>query len=168
MTFREPTRDIPLRFGTYSRRYVAGLSLIVTGLVCLQGASGTVSSAMALGTLAHVIGWWLLPAKGRRRVWISLASLTVSWVLLIGPAGVGLLAVNLAGWLYVRQRPAIAYVFVIPVFAAGLIIRSIDSQYEAMIPALAVMAAIITACAWLARAVSAAMQAKQGTAALAT
>jgi hypothetical protein len=162
MTFREPARDIPLRFGTYSGRYVAGLSLLISGLICLQGASATVPIAMAVGSLAHAVGWWVLPSRGRRRAWISIASLTISWILLIGPAGVGLLAGSFAGWLYLRQRPAIAYVLIVPVFAAGLAIRAIDSQYEAMIPALGAMAIVIVGCAWLARAVSAAATSKRG------
>jgi hypothetical protein len=77
-----------------------------------------------------------------------------------------LLAVSFAGWLYLRQRPAIAYVFVAPVFATGLAIRAIDGEYEAMIPALGAMAIVIVGCAWLARAVSAAAQVRRGSTAL--
>ncbi len=154
VSFREPTRSIDLRWGSYETRYAAGITFIVTGLICLQGTSGSVASPMLLGTVAHLIGWWLLPARGRRRIWISIASLAVSWILLIGPAGAGLLAVPFAGWLFVRQRPALSYLSVLPVFATGLVIRSITGEESAMIPALAVMAVVIVGSAWVARGVA--------------
>ena len=149
--WQEPTRSLPLRWGTYAGRYGCGLALIISGLVGLQGANANFLPPLALGTMAHVLGWWLMPAAGWRRIWVVLPSLIVVFVLLIGPAGVGLLAVCFACWLLVRHRPAITFLLALPVLGVGILLRQVYSEYDGMLPALAIMAAVIIACAWLAR-----------------
>jgi hypothetical protein len=151
MTFVEPSRRFALRWGSYNGRYAAGIGLIVSGLICLQGTSGSISITMALGSAAHALGWWLLPGSGRRRGWASVASLAVAWILLIGPSGLGLLAVNLACWLWVRERSALSYLVVLPVLATGVIARSINAEYSGMLPGLAATGAVLVAAAWTAR-----------------
>lgn len=148
--FVEPTRSLPLRWGGYTERYLGGLALIVSGLIGLQAGSAYFGLPLALGTLAHVVGWWILPAAGWRRIWVVLPSLIVVFVLLIGPAGVGLLAVPFAGWLLVRHRPAITFLLAIPVLGVGVAVREQLSEYSGMLPALGIMAVVIVACAWLA------------------
>jgi hypothetical protein len=147
----EPTRALPLRWGTYPGRYLAGLCLVVSGAVCLQGANANFGLPLALGTLAHVIGWWIMPAAGWRRIWVVLPSLLCTWILLIGPAGVGLLAIPFAAWLLVRHRPLPAYLLALVVLAAGVLLREVYAEYSGMLPALAIMAVVIVGCAWLAR-----------------
>ncbi len=151
MSFVEPTRALPLRWGSYTERYLAGLALIVSGAIALQGSSATVGYPLAIGSLAHALGWWIMPTAGWRRIWVVLPSLLVTWVLLIGPAGVGLLAASFAAWLLVRQRPLLSYLFALPVLGAGILIRSVVWEFSDMIPALAVMGVVIAACAWGAR-----------------
>lgn len=150
MTYQEPTSLLPLRWGTYRGRYLAGLGLIVSGLIALQGGSAYFGLPLALGTLAHVTGWWILPAAGWRRIWAVGPSLIVVFVLLIGPAGVGLLSISLACWLLVRHRPAATFLLTLPVLGIGIVLREYLYEYSGMLPALAIMAVAIVACAWLA------------------
>lgn len=149
--FVEPTRTLQLRWGTYGFRYLSGLSLIVSGGVAIQGASAHVGFPLAIGALAHTVGWWLMPAAGWRRIWVVLPSLLCTIILLMGPAAVGLLAVPLASWLLVRHRPAITMLFAVPVLAVGVLLRGVFAEYEGMLPALAVMGVVMAACAWAAR-----------------
>ena len=139
---------MPLRWGTYRGRYLAGLGLIVSGLICLQGANANFGLPLALGTLAHVIGWWLMPAAGWRRIWAVLPSLAAAFILLIGPAGVAILAAPLASWLLVRHRPAVTFVLPVVLFAIGIALREYVSEYSAMLPALAIVGALVVAFAW--------------------
>ena len=146
----DPTRALPLRWGTHRGRYLAGLGLIVSGLIGLQGGSAYFGLPLALGTLAHVTGWWIMPAAGWRRIWAVGPSLIVVFVLLIGPAGVGLLAAPFACWLLVRHRPPITFLLALPVLGVGIVIREYLYEYSGMLPALGIMAVVIIACAWLA------------------
>lgn len=147
----EPTRRVQLRWGTYLGRYLAGIGLIVSGLICLQGSNVNFGLPLGLGTLAHVIGWWVLPAAGWRRIWAVLPSLVAAFILLIGPAGVAILAAPLASWLLVRHRPAITFLLPVALFAIGMLLREYFSEYSAMIPALAIMGTLFVAFAWGAR-----------------
>ena len=147
----EPTRSIPLRWGTYRGRYLAGMGLIVSGLICLQGANANFGLPLGVGTLAHVVGWWLMPAAGWRRIWAVLPGLIAAFILLIGPAGVAILALPLASWLLVRHRPLVTFLFPMALFAIGLALREFVSDYSAMIPTLAIMGAVLVLFAWGAR-----------------
>ena len=147
----EPSRAVPLRWGSYRGRYLAGLGLIVSGLICLQGANVNFGLPLGVGTLAHVIGWWLMPAAGWRRIWAVLPSLIAAFILLIGPAGVAILAAPLASWLLVRHRPAITFALPVALFAIGMVLREFFSEYSAMIPALAIVGTLAVLFAWSAR-----------------
>ena len=149
--FVEPTRSFPLRWGTYRDRYLGGLALIVSGAIGLQGGNANFGLPLALGTLAHVVGWWILPAAGWRRIWAVLPSLAAVWILLAGPAMVGLLAVPFAAWLLVRHRPAVTLLLGIVVLAAGVALRGVFAEYSGMLPALAIMGVLVIALSWLAR-----------------
>ena len=151
MTFAEPTRALPLRWGDYRFRYVGGLALIASGAIAIQGASAYVGYPLAIGTLAHVIGWWIMPAAGWRRIWVVLPSLLSVIILLMGPAAVGLLSVPLVCWLIVRHRPALTMLVAGPVLVVGLLLRQVYAEYDGMLPALAVMGALVVAGAWAAR-----------------
>jgi len=151
MTFVEPTRALPLRWGSYRFRYLSGLSLITSGAIAIQGASAYVGYPLAIGTLAHVVGWWIMPAAGWRRIWVVLPSLLSVIILLMGPAAIGLLAVPLASWLLVRHRPAVTMLVAVPVLVIGILLRQVYAEYDGMLPALAVMGVLVVAAAWAAR-----------------
>ena len=147
----EPSRSLPLRWGTYRGRYLAGLGLIISGLICLQGANVNFGLPLGIGTLAHVVGWWVMPAAGWRRLWAVLPSLVAAFILLIGPAGVAILAAPLASWLLVRHRPAVTFLLPVALFAVGMALREYVSEYSAMIPALAIVGGLLVVFAWGAR-----------------
>lgn len=153
--FVEPSRSVPLRWGTYRGRYLAGLSLIVSGLICLQGANVNFGLPLGIGTLAHVVGWWLMPATGWRRIWAVLPSLIAAFILLIGPAGVAILAAPLTSWLLVRHRPAVTFVLPVVLFAIGMTLREFFSEYSAMLLALAIVGSLVVLFAWGARLIAA-------------
>ena len=145
----EPTRALSLRWGTYIGRYLGGLSLIVSGAVGVQGATGSFPAAIGLGALGHVIGWSVIPSAGSRRIWVALPSLLSVIILLAGPLGLGLLAVPFAAWLVVRHRPLPTFLLALVVLATGIVLK--DSDRSGMLLALGIMAIVIVACAWLAR-----------------
>ena len=145
----EPTRALPLRWGTYAGRYLAGLALIVSGAIGLQGATASFQSAIGLGALAHVVGWWVIPSAGWRRIWVVLPSVLSVVILLTGPLALGLLAVPFSCWLLVRHRPLPTFLLAFVVLATGILLK--DADYSGMLPSLAVIGGVIVVCAWLAR-----------------
>ena len=147
----EPSRSVPLRWGTYTGRYLAGLGFIVSGLICLQGANVNFGLPLGLGALAHVLGWWLMPASGWRRIWSVLPSLVAALVLLTGPANVAILAASLASWLLVRHRPAVTFLLPVALFAICMAVRGYLGEYSEMIPVLAGVGALLVLFAWGAR-----------------
>ncbi len=147
----EPTTRLRLRWGGYRERLVGGAVLIVGGLVHLQSATSTHLWPLLVGTAAHAIGWWILPAVGWRRIVVVLPSCIVVWLLLAGPQVVGALAVPYVAWLLVRSRPLRSYASLVPVVAAGVVCARIFRDYSGTLAALGIMAATIAVSAWLAR-----------------
>jgi hypothetical protein len=99
----------------------------------------------------HLLGWWILPGRGWRRFWMSLPSALVMLVLLTGGPSSASLVVPLAGWLYVRQRPARCYAVLLAPFAAGVILGQGFPQYGFGAIVLAAAGAVLVGSAWLAR-----------------
>ena len=62
--WREPTFSLPLRWGTYRGRYLAGLLLIVGGAIQLQGSNTRTLPLLLIGTTAHAVGWSIIPQSG--------------------------------------------------------------------------------------------------------
>jgi hypothetical protein len=153
--FVEPASRLPLRWGTYRERYLAGLSLLVAGAICMQGTSTYAIFPLGLGTLAHLLGWGILPAAGWRRIGVLLPSLISCVALLAGPVYAAALAVPLLCWLWVRQRPVVTMLVAVPVLLLGLAIPAVTTDYDAILPVLAVMGAAVVGAAWFARSVAA-------------
>jgi hypothetical protein len=149
--WREPTRSLPLHWGTYSGRYLGGLLLIVAGGVDLQGSNSNFGWVLAFGTAAHAVGWWIMPAAGWRRIWVVLPGIACIWLLLTGPAAVFLLLLPYSGWLLVRHRPLISWLTLLPVAAASIIVAQAIHEYSGMLVALGAMFAVLVASAWCAR-----------------
>ncbi|HEY4267144.1 MAG TPA: hypothetical protein VGM94_03020 [Galbitalea sp.] len=118
--WREPTRDIPLRWGTYRERYLTGLGFITGGLIVLAGSNTYTLTFLLVGTVTHVAGWFILPARPARRVWVAWPSLICVWLLLTGPQILFAMVLPLLGWLVVRQRPVRSYVVLIVPVAVGI------------------------------------------------
>lgn len=155
--WREHTSLIPLTWGTYRERYLAGLLLIVAGTLALQGSNIYAVWFFVLGPVALIIGWSIMPARGWRRVLGATLGALQAVTLLAGPQAVWTLSLALALWLCVRHRPARSYVTVLFPIASGVILAQFFEEYGGMPLALALSALVLVGSAWLARLI-----AKQG------
>jgi hypothetical protein len=163
--WREPASLLRLRWGGYRPRLLGGLLLIVAGGAAIAGGGATTPFAAALlylGSVAHIVGWSVLPAAGWRRVWALVPSTLSMWLLLVGPSWLWVLVLPYLGWLLVRHRPLAAYPTVTFVVAAAIFAaRLLPPSYSSMLLGLGVMAAVLLLSALAARAVHAA-QARAG------
>jgi hypothetical protein len=75
------------------------------------------------------------------------------WFLLTGPGWLWILLLPYLGWLLVRHRPIAAYPTAIFVLAAATMVARPFPEYSGMLPALGIVAAVMVASAWAARAV---------------
>lgn len=155
--WREPTSLIPLKWGTYRERYVAGFLLIVAGTLALQGSNIYAVWFFVLGPVALIIGWSIMPARGWRRVLGATLGPLQAVTLLAGPQAVWTLSLALVLWLTVRHRPARSYVTVLFPIASGVILAQFFEEYGGMPLALTLSVSVLVASAWLARLI-----AKQG------
>lgn len=153
--WREPTRQLPLRWGTYTERYLFGLTLIVGGAFQVQGSNTYTLVFLLIGTVASAVGWSILPAHGWRRLLVVVPTTAQICVLVAGPLAVWTLVVPYLCWLLVRHRPPASYVTAIFPLAAGVILPRFFVDYSGMAPALSISMAVFVASAWLARLIAA-------------
>ncbi|GAA1734271.1 hypothetical protein [Microcella frigidaquae] len=144
----EPAALLPLRWGGYRERVVAGLVLIVGGLVHLQAASTLNLLPLAVGTAAHVAGWAILPASAGRRLGPAGPSALAIWLLLTGPQSMWILIVPYVGWLVARHRPARSYLTLAPVLLNGALAIALFREYDQQLLALGLSAVVLTGSAW--------------------
>ena len=156
--WQEPTKRLPLRWGTYRGRYLAGLLLIVGGLLHLQSSTTHLLWPLVVGTVAHTIGWWTLPAAGWRRLAVPLVCGVQVWLLLTGPQSMWTLVIPYCAWLLVRHRPAISYVTVLAVVLNGVAAAALFREYAQMPLALFISAGVLSGAAWTARFLAAARE----------
>ena len=149
--WQEPSRSTPLRWGTYADRYLAGLALIFAGTIGLQGANPYIIWLLLAGTVAVLVGWAILPARGWRRIVTMGPGMGAIWILLTGPQSVWSLTIPFVCWLVVRHRPLVSYVTLLLPLASGVILPGLVHEYSGMPRALAISAAVLIASAWLAR-----------------
>jgi hypothetical protein len=151
----EPARSLPLRFGTYEQRYSLGLLYIVAGAVILVGSNTYAVPFLLVGTVAHVAGWYVMPGRGIRRIWMSGPSLLAVWLLLTGPQIHFVLVLPLLSWLVVRQRPLLSFVTLVIPVAVGIVLANVFTDNHDQPTALAISFVGLVAAAWLARALAA-------------
>jgi hypothetical protein len=149
----EPTALLPLRWGGYRERYLGGLTLIVGGGVAIAGSDTFALWLLWAGSIAHIVGWCIMPAAGWRRLVVALPSTISMWLLLPGPRYLVVLVLPYLGWLLVRHRPALAYPTAIFVLAGAILLGQVFSEYRDMIEVLSVEFAIMVGAAWVARAI---------------
>jgi hypothetical protein len=147
----EPGRRLPLRWGTYRGRYLAGLLFIISGLIVLVGSDTYTVPFLLIGTATHATGWLILPAPGMRRVWVVWPSVASVWLLLPGPQILTVMLIPYLAWLIVRERPARSYLTAIILLATGLGLANMFHSAHNEPVALATMSAAVVGCAWLAR-----------------
>ena len=149
--WREPAASIPLRWGGYRARYLAALTLILAGGLLAQATSAYATYLLTIGLAAHLLGWWILPSRGGRRLWASLLSAFVLVLLLTGGPSSAALVIPLAGWLFARQRPARSYIVLVAPVAAGIVLGQAFPQYGSGAVVIAIAGAVLVGSAWLAR-----------------
>jgi hypothetical protein len=154
--WREPSSDLPLRWGTWAGRSWGGLWLIVSGGVAIAGSSAVAAWLAALGLAAHLAGWAVLPSRGWRRVVVLLPSGFAMFALLPGPGYLTVLVVPFLCWLLVRHRPLRVYPMAAFVIATGIVLARLFPDYDGMPIASAVALLVVAGAAWAARAVHAA------------
>lgn len=147
-TWVEPAARLPLRWGRYRDRVVAGLVLITAGLVHLQSASTADLLPLLIGTTAHTIGWLILPATAWRRLVPLLPSGVVVWVLLTGPQSMWTLAIPYVCWLIARHRPWRSFLSLAPVLLYGVLAAAVFREYEQQVLALGLAGVVLTGSAW--------------------
>lgn len=155
MLWREPTSLLPLHWGTYLGRYLGGLALIVGGAFQINGSNVWALQFLFIGTVAHVIGWLILPARGWRRGVAAVASTGASVALLVGPRAMPVFAVILICWLLVRHRPLVSFVTVILPLASGLVVSQALTEYSGMPVAVLVSLTVLVGSAWISRVIAA-------------
>lgn len=149
--WREPTSRLPLHWGTYLGRYLAGIVLVVGGGIHLLGSNNWTLWFLLVGTIAHVVGWSILPARGWRRVLAAGPAVAAVWIMLAGPQALWALTIPYACWLLVRHRPLRSYVTVLFPLAAGIALAPYFVELSGMPLALTIAMAVVVASAWIAR-----------------
>ena len=149
--WREPASLRPPRWGGYRSRYGAGLSLLLAGGLLVQSGSVYAPGLMLIGMVAHLIGWWLVPGRGWRRIIVSVPSLTTVMLILNGAAAMVFLVVPRAGWLWLRQRPARSYLVLVFPALSSYVLSLFFAQYGSGALVLFVSGLVIAGSAWLAR-----------------
>lgn len=137
---------LPLRWGDSATRLWAGMWLIAGGGTAIAGSNTEALWVLAMGTIAHVAGWCILPAAGwRRAVAVAPATLTM-WLLLAGPRFVIVLVVPYLLWLLVRHRRPLAGLTAVPVAVVALLVGDAFGQdYSRMLLALAIVGVTVLA-----------------------
>lgn len=153
----EPTRLLPLKWGRYVDRYLAGLVLIITGTLALQASNVYAPQFFIQGIAALAVGWSIMPARGWRRILGAAFGVGQGVVLLTGPQSTWSLAIPFALWLCVRHRPLRTYITALFPLVAGIAVAQFFEEYDGMPVALAITMTVVVASAWLARLI-----AKQG------
>jgi hypothetical protein len=148
----EPTPRV--RWGNPRWRYGVGLVTIVLGAAATTLTSTYSLWFLALGPLVQLVGWLVLPGALWRRLLVLLPCLVAALVLVAGPDFVGAFAVLLAGWLFVRHRPLLSYLALVPVIVLSFVLKAALNEYGQNWVGLASGAAAMVACAWLARALA--------------
>jgi hypothetical protein len=150
----EPTRAIPLRFGSYEARYLLGLIYIVAGALLIAATNTYAIQLLLAGTVAHIGGWYVLPGPGARRAWMAWPSLISCFLLLAGPQYVVVMTIPLLAWLVVRQRPALSYLALLVPLVVGRVAAEVFVAQEDLVVATAVEVAAVVVAAWVARAIA--------------
>lgn len=153
--WREPASLLPLRWGSYRSRYLGGLALTIAGGLLIQLTSAYSLAVLPIGIFLHVAGWCILPGVGWRRVLASAVSALIMIVLLNGAQSTAFLAVTLASWLFVRQRPPLSYLVVAIPPVGGLLLAQLFPDYGWGAVVLPIAGVLLAGAAWLGRSLTA-------------
>lgn len=147
----EPTTRIRLAWGDYQGRMAVGVGMLILGAALIVQTTAYTVAVGLIGSALHLAGWLVQPARGRTRALVALPSMLASWATMSGPGAMWLLALCLAAWLAVRERPAIAYLTVVLPVAVGLALTTAYSHASDKRPAFLLVLLSVLGGAWLAR-----------------
>lgn len=146
-SWTDPTARV--RWGSPRWRNAVGLATIVLGVAATNLTSTYSLWFLLIGPGVHLLGWVILPGALWRRLVALLPCLVSALVLLAGPDFVGAYAVLLGGWLFVRGRPALSYLAVIPVIGLSFVLKAALNEYGQNWIGLLSGAGATVLCAWL-------------------
>jgi hypothetical protein len=147
----EPTARLPLRWGDYQGRMTVGVGLLVVGAALVAQTTVYTIGLGLLGSALHLAGWAVQPARGRTRALVALPSMLACWTTISGPQAMWVLALCLAAWFAVRERPLRCYVLLVLPLGVGLTLAATYSHAADKRPAFLLVLAGVVAGAWLAR-----------------
>jgi len=147
----EPTARLPLAWGDYQGRTVVGVGMLVVGAALVAQTTVYTIGLGLLGSALHLTGWAIQPARGGTRALVALPSMLACWATISGPKAMWLLALCLAAWLAVRERPPAAYLTLVLPLGVGLALAAAYSHVADKRPAFLLVLAGVVAGAWLAR-----------------
>ena len=136
--------------GDYRARYLTGLSAVVLGIAATNLTSTYSLWFLFIGPAVQLIGWLLLPGALWRRLLVLVPSLVAGLVLIGGADFAGAWIVLLAGWLFVRHRPVLGYVALLPVLATAVLLKFTLSEYSQNWLGLLIGAIVTVGSAWAA------------------
>jgi hypothetical protein len=151
---QEPTSTLPLRWGTYRRRYLGGLAGILVGGVLLVLTNTYFLTGLLAGTVLHLAGWLVLPAARWRRVAAAGPSFLGVAALLAGPTMTPMLVLPFLCWLLARHRPALSAVAAALPLATGLLLARLLHGYPDLGLAVTLTGIVLVFAAWAARALA--------------
>ena len=147
----EPTSRLPLAWGDYQGRTVVGIGLLVVGAALVAQTTVYTIGLGLLGSGLHLAGWAIQPARASTRALVAVPSMLACWATISGPKAMWLLALCLAAWFAVRERPLRSYALVALPLAVGLGLAAAYSHVEDKRPAFLLVLAGVVAGAWLGR-----------------
>lgn len=159
--WREPTRALDLRWGTYRARWIAGLAMIAVGTACVLVTTAYSLPFLLAGSILQPAGWAVMPSTIGRRVAVVVPVLGFTWLMLGGSGFAWCYAVMLAAWLLVRLRPFPTFAVLALPIAASLILPLFVTTYGEGWITILVMSVVVVGSAWLARACAVAVDSWQ-------
>ncbi len=103
--------------------------LLFGGAVALQLTSAYTLLIAVLGFAASVTGWIVVPARGWRRCLAVGPGVLGVLSLLTGTEGAALVALTVAGWLIVRERPLASWIVLVIPIGVGVVLMATVTQY---------------------------------------
>jgi hypothetical protein len=137
-------------WGRHWPRFTIGVGMLFCGGLLVQTTSVFALWLMLLGAVVHAAGWIVIPGKGWRRS-LAIAPGVVTMVLILnGASAMAALAIPLAVWLLVRERPLLAYLVLGIPIASAYILAQFLAQYGHGAIVLLVSGSSLVGSAWLA------------------
>ncbi|MFJ3491352.1 hypothetical protein [Leifsonia aquatica] len=152
--WREPASLLPLRWGAYRQRLVAGLAMLVIGTGCILVTTTYSLPFLLVGSLMQPAAWAVIPSTIGRRVAVAVPVLGFTWLMLGGSGFAWCYAVTLAAWLLVRLRPLIAFTALLLPIASSIVLPTFVTTYEQGWITVLVSTVVVVAGAWTARAIA--------------